>query len=62
MMNPFPTAARFVSRFAGAEGASDFVSSGAPSHTNADWGKKLRDDEWLISTIVLEINRLEGTS
>jgi hypothetical protein len=36
------------------------VLSEAPTDLNADAGKKFRVAEWLISTILLEINQLEG--
>jgi hypothetical protein len=46
-------------RFARAEGASAFLfSSEAPTHLNSDRGEKLREDKWLISTILREINHL----
>jgi hypothetical protein len=35
-----------------------FVSSEAPTHLNSDRGEKLREDEWLISAILREINHL----
>jgi hypothetical protein len=35
------------------------VSSEAPTHLNSDGGEKLRQDEWLISAILREINHLE---
>ena len=35
------------------------VSSEAPTHSNSDRGEKLREDEWLISAILREINRME---
>jgi hypothetical protein len=35
------------------------VSSEAPTYVNSDEGEKLRDDEWLISAILREINQLE---
>jgi hypothetical protein len=38
-----------------------FVSSEAPTHLNSDGEKKLREDEWLISAILREINQLKGT-
>jgi len=38
-----------------------FVSSEAPTNLNSDRGKKLREDEWLISAILREINHLEGS-
>jgi hypothetical protein len=38
------------------------VSSEAPTHLNSDGGKKLRQDQWLISTILREINHLQGSS
>jgi len=34
------------------------VSSEAPTHSNSDGGEKLREDEWLISAILREINQL----
>jgi hypothetical protein len=37
-----------------------FVSSEAPTYLNSDRGEKLREDEWLISAILREINHLEG--
>jgi hypothetical protein len=36
------------------------VLSEAPTDLNADEAKKFREAEWLISTILLEINQLEG--
>jgi len=36
------------------------VSSEAPTPLNSDGRKKLRQGEWLISTILREINQLEG--
>jgi hypothetical protein len=36
-----------------------FVSSEAPTHLNSDRFEKLRKSEWLISTILLEINQLK---
>ncbi|HEY4843055.1 MAG TPA: hypothetical protein VIH78_13875 [Terriglobales bacterium] len=36
------------------------VLSEAPTDLNADAAKKFREAEWLISTILLEINQLEG--
>jgi hypothetical protein len=38
---------------------SFLVSSEAPTHLNSDRGDKLRQDEWLISAILREINQLE---
>jgi hypothetical protein len=35
------------------------VSSEAPTHLNSDGREKLRQDEWLISAILHEINQLE---
>ena len=37
-------------------------SSEAPTHLNSDRGGKLREDEWLISAILREINHLEGNA
>ena len=37
-----------------------FVSCGAPTSLNSDRGEKLREDEWLISAILREINHLDG--
>jgi hypothetical protein len=37
-----------------------FVSSEAPIYLNSDLGEKLREDEWLISAILREINHLGG--
>jgi len=34
------------------------VSSEAPTHLNSDGSEKLRDNEWLISAILLEISQL----
>jgi hypothetical protein len=34
------------------------VSSEVPTHLNSDGHEKLRQDEWLISTIMREINHL----
>jgi hypothetical protein len=39
-----------------------FVSSEAPTHLNSDRGEKLREDEWLISAILREINHLGGSA
>ncbi len=36
------------------------VFSEAPTHLNSDEQEKLRQDEWLISTILREINQLQG--
>ena len=36
------------------------VLSEAPTHLNSDRGEKLREDEWLISAILREINQLGG--
>jgi hypothetical protein len=36
------------------------VSSEAPTHLNSDGKEKLRQDQWLISTILREINQLQG--
>jgi hypothetical protein len=38
------------------------VSSEAPTCLNSDGGEKLREDEWLISAILREINQLERVS
>ncbi|MGA2459569.1 MAG: hypothetical protein ABSF85_18555 [Terriglobales bacterium] len=38
------------------------LSSEAPTHLNSDRREKLRQDEWLISTILREINQLKGIS
>jgi hypothetical protein len=35
------------------------VSSEAPTLLNSDRGEKLREDQWLISAILREINQLE---
>jgi len=35
--------------------------SEAPTHTNSHGGEKLREEEWLISAILLEINQLAGS-
>jgi hypothetical protein len=37
-----------------------FVSSEAPTRLNSNRHEKLREDDWLISTILLEINQLEA--
>jgi hypothetical protein len=37
-----------------------FFSSEAPTHLNSEDGEKLREDEWLISAILREINHLNG--
>jgi hypothetical protein len=34
------------------------VSSEAPTHLNSDRGEKLREEGWLISAILREINQL----
>jgi len=39
-----------------------FVSSEAPTNLNSDRDEKLREDEWLISAILREINHLEGSA
>jgi hypothetical protein len=36
------------------------VSSEAPTHLNSDGKEKLRQGQWLISTIVREINQLQA--
>ncbi len=36
------------------------LSSEAPTHLNSDEREKLRRNEWLISTILREINHLQG--
>jgi hypothetical protein len=36
------------------------VSSEAPTPLNSDGREKLRQDEWLISAILIEINQLDG--
>jgi len=46
-------------RFAGREAFQLFVSSEARTYLNSDRGEKLREDEWLISAILREINHLE---
>jgi hypothetical protein len=33
-----------------------------PTHLNSDRGEKLREDEWLISAILREINHLGGSA
>jgi hypothetical protein len=38
---------------------SPLFSSEAPTHLNSDRSEKLREDEWLISAILREINQLE---
>jgi hypothetical protein len=35
-----------------------FSSSEAPTYLNSDRGEKLREDQWLISAILREINHL----
>jgi hypothetical protein len=39
---------------------SFLFSSEAPTDMNSDRGEKLRQDEWLISAILREINQLES--
>jgi hypothetical protein len=60
IVNPFrPAGAIRGCDSPGREAFQLFVSSGAPTHFNSDRGKKLREDEWLISAILREINHLE---
>jgi hypothetical protein len=33
-----------------------------PTHLNSDRGEKLREDQWLISAILREINHLGGSA
>src|SRR5229473_5744421 len=52
---------RFVVAIRRSGGRFSFLSSsGAPTNLNSDRGGKLREDEWLISAILREINHLEG--
>jgi hypothetical protein len=59
-MNPFRPAGRFVVAIRqGREAFQLLVSAGAPTNLNSDRGKKLRQNEWLISAILRKINHLE---
>ena len=63
MVNPFRPAERFVVAIRrGGRRFSFLVSSEAPTHLNSDRGEKLREDEWLISAILREINHLGGNA
>jgi len=57
---PFIPARRFTFNSPDSEVLQLSVLSEAPTDSNADGAKKFRVAEWLISTILLEINHLHG--
>jgi len=63
MVNPFRLSStrQFVVAIRRSGRCFSFLfSSKAPTYLNSDRGEKLREDEWLISAILREINHLEG--